>query len=169
MWILNYLGNEGCTHWKTIKEKVNHIKGNEVFKAFRNGMEISDSYWTARKAYLNGVKQRPKETAVELAVRVKDMVLQGRWPDNETQNRQIDLYYKATAYFEVQRFIQDETSKEGNKLTWEKLIHEAKRQERTCLKYKDFRQSARETSSTPTYNNPALNANAVGKFSRGRP
>ena len=132
-------------------------------------MEISDTYWSARKAYLSGVRQGPTETAAELAVRVEDMVLQGKWPENETQNRRIDLYYKATAYYEVQHFIQDQTSKEGNELTWESLVHEAKRQERTVLEYKDFRQNAGNTGSTPTYDNPALNADAVGKFTRGRP
>ena len=87
MWILNHVANEGWTHWKTIKEKkVDHTKGKEVFKAFHKGMEISDSYWTARKAHLSRVKQCPKETAAKLAVRVEDMVLQGRWPDSETQN-----------------------------------------------------------------------------------
>ena len=82
MWTLNYLGNEGWAHWKTISKKVDPTKGNEVFKAFCKGMEISDSYWTARKAYLSKVKQGPKETAAELAARVKDMVLQGRWPED---------------------------------------------------------------------------------------
>ena len=33
---------------------------------------------------------------------------------------------------------------------WEKFVHEAKGQERTCLEYKDFRQSVGETGSTPT-------------------
>ena len=143
-------------------------KGNEVFKAFKKGMEISDSYWSARKAYLSGVRQGPRETAAELAVRVEDMVLQGKWPDNETQNRHIDLYYKATAYYEIQRYIQDQSSREGNELTWEKLVQEAKRQERTVLEYKDFKMDAGNTGSTPTYDNPALNADAVGKFTRGR-
>ena len=140
-----------------------------MFKAFRHDIEISDSYWTACKVYLSGVKQRPKETAAELAVRVEDMVLQGRWPENETANRRIDLYYKATTYFEVLRYIQDETCKEGSELMWEKLVHEEKRQERTCLEYKDFTQSVGDTGSAPTYDNPPLNADAVGKFMRGRP
>ena len=65
------------------------------------------------------------------------------------------------------RYIQDQTGKEGNELTWEQLVHEAKRQERTVLEYKDFRWNAGNTGSTPTYDNPALNADAVGKFTRG--
>ena len=97
------------------------------------------------------------------------MVLQGKWPEEETQNRRIDLYYKATAYYEIQRYIQDQTSREGNELTWEKLVQEAKRQERTVLEYKDFKMDAGNTGSTPTYDNPALNADAVGKFTRGCP
>ena len=72
------------------------------------------------------------------------------------------MYYKATAYYEIQRYIQDQTSKEGNELTWEQLVHEAKRQERTVLEYKDFKRNAGNTGSTPTYDNPALNADAVG-------
>ena len=169
MYILNNLGDEGWARWSTISKKVDAKKGNEIFKAFKKGMEISDSYWSARKAYLSGVRQGPKETAAELAVRVEDMVLQGKWPENETQNRRIDLYYKATAYYEIQRYIQDQTSREGNELTWEKLVQEAKRQERTVLEYKDFKMDAGNTGSTPTYDNPALNADAVGRFNRGRP
>ena len=167
MYILNNLGDEGWVRWNTISKKVNAADGEEVFRAFRKGMEISDTYWSARKAYLSGVNQGPTETAAELAVRIKDMVLQGKWPENETQNRRIDLYYKATAYYEIQRYIQDQTGKEGNELTWEQLVHEAKRQERTVLEYKDFKRNAGNTGSTPTYDNPALNADAVGKFTRG--
>ena len=37
------------------------------------------------------------------------------------------------------------------------------------LEYKDFKMDAGNTGSTPTYDNPALNADAVGKFNRGRP
>ena len=133
MYILNNLGDEGWARWSTISKTVDAKKGNEIFKAFKKGMEISDTYWSARKAYLSGVRQGPKETAAELAVRVEDMVLQGKWLENETQNRRIDLYYKATAYYEIQRYIQDQTSREGNELTWEKLVQEAKRQERTVL------------------------------------
>ena len=116
---------------------------------------------------LSSVRQGPRETAAELAVRVEDMVLQGKWPDTETQNCRIDLYYKATAYYEIQRYIQDQTSREGNELTWEKLVQEAKRQERMVLEYKDFKMDAGNTGSTPTYDNPALNADAMGKFTRG--
>ena len=169
MYILNNLRDEGWARWSTISKTVDAKKGNEIFKAFKKGMEISDTYWSARKAYLSGVRQGPKETAAELAVRVEDMVLQGKWPENETQNRRIDLYYKATAYYEIQRYIQDQTSREGNELTWEKLVQEAKRQERTVLEYKDFKMDAGNTGSTPTYDNPALNADAVGRFNRGRP
>ena len=98
MYILNDLGDEGWARWSTISKKVDAMQGNEIFKAFKKGMEISDSYWAARKVYLSGVKQGPRETATELAVRVEDMILQGKWPENETQNHRIDLYYKATAY-----------------------------------------------------------------------
>ena len=102
MYILNNLGDKGWARWSTISKKVDAKQGNEIFKAFKKGMEISDSYWAAQKAYLSSVRQGPRETAAELAVRVKDMVLQGKWPENETQNRRIDLYYKATAYYKVQ-------------------------------------------------------------------
>ena len=78
MYILNNLGDEGWAHWNTISKKVNPADGEEVFKAFRKGMEISDTYWSARKAYLSGVNQGPTETAAELAVRIEDMVLQGK-------------------------------------------------------------------------------------------
>ena len=57
-------------HVATLSKQVNPADGEEVFSAFRKGMEISDTYWSARKAYLSGVNQGPTETAAELAVRI---------------------------------------------------------------------------------------------------
>ena len=48
MYIITQLGKEGWSHWRTIKDKVNKDVQKEVVTEFRKGMEISDSYWTAR-------------------------------------------------------------------------------------------------------------------------
>ena len=48
-----------------------------------------------------------------------------KWPDNQKDERHIDLFYHLSEVFDVQI----ETSKEGGNLKWEKLVEEAKCQE----------------------------------------
>ena len=86
-----------------------------------------------------------------------------KWPDDQKEQRCIDLYYHLSEVFDVRRFIQIETSKDGGgNLTWEKLVEEAKHQECVGKEYAKFR---RENSGggTPSYGDPALAADAVSR------
>ena len=97
-----------------------------------------------------------------LTTRVEDLVSMCKWPDDQKEQRCIDLYYHLSEVFDVRRFIQIETSREGGNLMWEKLVEEAKRQERVGKEYAKFR---RENSGggTPSYGDPALAANAISR------
>ena len=73
-----------------------------------------------------------------------------KWPDDQKEQRHIDLYYHLSEVFDVRRFIQIETSREGGNLTWEKLVEEAKRQEHVGKEYAKFRRE-NGGSGTPSY------------------
>ena len=94
---------------------------------------------TYRSLYLSSEKQGRGETAAALATRVEDLVSMCKWPDEQKEQRRIDLYYHLSEVFDVRRFVQIETSREGGNLTWEKLVEEAKRQERVGKEYAKFR------------------------------
>ena len=124
---------------------------------------MEETYWTYRGLYLSSEKQGRGETAAALATRVEDLVSMCKWPDDQKEQRRIDLYYHLSEVFEVRRFIQIETSREGGNLTWEKLVEEAKCQERVRKEYAKFRRE-NGGSGTPSYGDPALAADTVSRW-----
>ena len=79
------------------------------------------------------------------------------------KQRRIDLYYHLSEVFDVRDFIQIETSKDGGgNLTWEKLVEEAKCQERVGKEYAKFRRE-NGGSGTPSYRDPALATDAISR------
>ena len=133
-----------------------------IFKAFRKGFEIEETYWTYRSLYLSSAKQSPDETAAALATRVKDLMAQCKWPDREKEGRHINLYYHITEHFDVKRYIQNETAREGGNLTWEKLVEEAKHQECVGKEYARF-QRENGGGGTPSYGDPDSAADAISR------
>ena len=97
-----------------------------IIKAFKKGYELEETYWTYRSLYLSSAKQSQGETVATLATRVEDLVNMCQWPDNQEEKRCIDLFYYLTDFFDVKRFVQNETARDGTNLTWEKLVEEAK-------------------------------------------
>ena len=85
-----------------------------------------------------------------------------KWPDNQKEERRIDLFYYLSDFFDVRHFIQNETSREGGNLTWEKLVEEAKRQERVGKEYAKFRRE-NGGSGTSSYGDPSLATDAVSR------
>ena len=115
-----------------------------------------------RSLYLSSEKQGRGEMAAALATRVEDLVSMCKWPDDQREQRCIDLYYYLSEVFDMRRFIQIETSREGGNLTWEKLVEEAKRQERVGKEYAKFRRE-NGGGGTPSYGDPALATDAVSR------
>ena len=121
---------------------------------------MEETYWTYQSLYLSSEKQGRGESAATLATRVEDLVSMCKWPDSQKEERCIDLFYHLSEVFDMRRFVQIETSREGGNLTWEKLVEEAKRQEHVGKEYAKFR---RENGGTPSYGNPALATDAVSR------
>ena len=115
-----------------------------------------------RSLYLSSEKQGRGETAAALATRVEDLVSMCKWPEDQKEQRRIDLYYHLSEVFDVRRFIQLETSREAGNLTWEKLVEEAKCQERVGKEYAKFRRE-NGGSGTPSYRDPALATDAISR------
>ena len=163
LYILQQLGREGMERWTTsIEATVNKKDPLAIINAFKKGYELEETYWTYRSLYLSSEKQGRGETAAALATRVEDLVSMCKWPDDQKEQRRIDLYYHLSEVFDVRRFVQIETSKEGGNLTWEKLVEEAKRQERVGKEYAKFRRE-NGGGGTPSYGDPALAADAVSR------
>ena len=116
-------------------------------------------YWSL---YLSSEKQGRGESVATLATRVEDLVSMCKWPDNQKEQRCIDLFYHLSEVFDVRRFVQIETSRKGGNLTWEKLVEEAKHQERVSKEYAKFRRE-NGGGGTPSYGDPALATNAVSR------
>ena len=134
-----------------------------IINAFKKGYELEETYWTYRSLYLSSEKQGQGETAAALATRVEDLVSMCKWPDDQKEQRCIDLYYHLSEVFDVRHFIQIKTSKDGGgNLMWEKLVEEAKHQEHVSKEYAKFR---RENcgGGTPSYGDPALATDAVSR------
>ena len=85
-----------------------------------------------------------------------------KWLDKQKEQRRIDLFYHLTDFFDVKRYVQNETSREGGNLMWEKLVEEAKHQERVGKEYAKFRRE-NGGSGTPSYGDPALAADAISR------
>ena len=163
LYILQQLGREGMQRWTTsIKATVRKEDPLAIIKAFKKGYELEETYWTYRSLYLSSEKQGWGETAATLVTRVEDLVSMCKWPDEQKEQRCIDLYYHLSEVFDVRRFVQLETSREGGNLTWEKLVEEAKRQECVSKEYAKFRRE-NGGSGTPSYGDPALAADAVSR------
>ena len=163
LYILQQLGREGMEHWTTsIEATVNREDPLAIINAFKKGYELEETYWTYISLYLSSEKQGRGETAATLATRVEDLVSMCKWPDNQKEQRCIDLYYHLSEVFDVKRFVQIETSKEGGNLTWEKLVEKAKHQERVSKEYAKFRRES-GGGGTPSYGDPALAADAISR------
>ena len=163
LYILQQLGREGMVRWTTsIKATVNKKDPLAIIKAFKKGYELEETYWMYRSLCLSRKKQGRGETVATLTTRVEDMVSMCKWPDDQKEQRRIDLYYHLSEVFDVRRFIQIETSREGGNLTWEKLVEEAKHQERVGKEYAKFRRE-NGGSGTPSYGDPALATDAVSR------
>ena len=169
LFILQQLGREGMERWHSnIKDQVNIEDPRAIIKAFKKGFELEETYWMYHSIYLSSSKQAKGESAAALATWVEDLVNLCKWPDAEREQRHIDLFYHLTDYFDVQQYMQNETAKEGGgNLMWDSLVMEAKRQEREGKEYARF-QRENGDSSTPSYGDPALAADAVSMgFKRG--
>ena len=163
LYILQQLGREGMQRWTTsIEATVTKEDPLAIIKAFKKGYELEETYWTYRSLYLSSEKQGRGETVAALATRVEDLVNLCKWPDEQKEQRRIDLYYHLSEVFDVRRFIQIETSREGGNLTWEKLVEEAKCQERVGKEYAKFRRE-NGGGGTPSYGDPALPADPVSR------
>ena len=163
LYILQQLGREGMERWTTsIEATVNKKDPLAIINAFKKGYELEETYWTYQSLYLSSEKQGRGEMVAALATRVKDLVNLCKWPAEQKEQRHIDLYYHLSEVFDVRCFVQIETSREGENLTWEKLVEEAKHQERVGKEYAKFRRE-NGGGGTPSYGDPALAADAVSK------
>ena len=109
-----------------------------IIKAFKKGFELEETYWTYRSIYLSSSKQAKGETAAALATRVEDLVNLCKWPDVQREQRCIDFFYHLTDFFDVQRYVQNETMREGGNLMWESLVNEVKHQDCVGKEYARF-------------------------------
>ena len=163
LYILQQLGREGMQWWTTsIEATVNKADPLAIIKAFKKGYKLEETYWTYQSLYLSSKKQGRGGTVAALTTRVEDLVSMCKWPDDQKEQRRIDLYYHLSEVFDVRHFVQIETSREGGNLTWEKLVEEAKRQECVGKEYAKFRRE-NGGGSTPSYGDPALATDAVSR------
>ena len=94
LYILQQLGREGMERWNTsIKASVNKRDPLAIINAFKKGYELEETYWMYWSLYLSSEKQSKGESAATLITRVEDLVSMCKWPDNQKEERCIDLFY----------------------------------------------------------------------------
>ena len=164
LYILQQLCREGMEQWTTsIEATVNKKDPLAIINAFKKGYKLEETYWTYRSLYLSSKKQGWGEIVAALATRVEDLVSMCKWPNDQKEQRCIDLYYHLSEVSDLRCFVQIKTSKDGSgNLTWEKLVEEAKHQEHVGKEYAKFRRE-NGGGGTPSYGDPALAADAVSR------
>ena len=133
-----------------------------IINTFKKGYKLAETYWTYRRLYLSSERQSKGETAATLTTRVEDLVNMCQWLAVQKEQRHIDLFYHLTDFFDVKRYMQNETIRDGRNLVWEKLVEEAKGQERVGKEYAKFRRE-NGGGGTPSYRDPALAADAISR------
>ena len=144
------LAERGWSDGLQALKPVNKADPLAIINAFKKGYEFEETYWMYQSLYLSSEKQGRGETAAALATRVEDLVSMCKWLDNQKEQRCIDLYCHLSELFDVRHFVQMETSREGGNLMWEKLVEEAKCQQRVGKEYAKFRRE-NGGSGTPSY------------------
>ena len=163
LYILQQLRREGMERWTTsIEATVNKEDPLAIINAFKKGYELAETYWMYQSLYLSSEKQGKGEMAAALATRVEDLVSMCKWPEEQKEQRRIDLFYHLSDFFDVRHFVQNETSREGGNIMWDKLVEEAKRQEHVGKEYAKFRRD-NGGGGTPSYGDPALAADAISR------
>ena len=133
-----------------------------IINVFKKGYELVETYWTYRSLYLSSEKQSKGETAAAVTTRVEDLVNMCQWPAIQKEQRCIDLFYHLTDFFSVKHYVQNDTIRDSGNLTWEKLVEEAKHQERVGKEYAKFRRE-NGGGGTPSYGDPALATDAISR------
>ena len=124
-----------------MKEQVNqdYVKDPDtVFKAFANSVKKSSSHWQARDEYLSDIKQTKHQTTAELDIYIKDLIRRYQFAQEEEESHKIDLFYHATAHFEVRKFVPNAKQEE---LKYDCMTEVAKAHERTCQEYQIHKQA----------------------------
>ena len=119
--------------------QVNKENPAKVFRAFKKGFEVTETYWTCRQMYLSNIEQGHNDSAAAFMTRVEDLVSQCQWTEAEREGRHIDLYYHGTEHFDIRCYIQNESAREGNSLMWDKVVDKAKCQECVGKEYARYR------------------------------
>ena len=102
LYILQQFGREGMEQWNaSIKGTVDTKDPHAIIKAFKIGYELEETYWTYRSLYLSSAKQSQGESVAILATRVKDLVNMCKWPEEQKEQRRIDLFCHLTDFFDV--------------------------------------------------------------------
>ena len=161
LYILQQFSREGMEQWNSsMKCTVELDDPHGIIKAFKKGFELEETYWTYRSLYLSSAKQSQGESVATLTTRVKDLVNMSEWPEDQKEQRRIDLFYHLTDFFDVKCYAQNETARDSGNLMWEKLTEEAKHQECVGKEYAKFRRE-NSGSGTPSYGDPALATDAI--------
>ena len=139
----------------------NKDDSDTMFKAFANSFEKSSSHWQARDEYLSDIKQSKHQTTAELDIYIKDLIRRCQFPQEDQESRKIDLFYHATAHFEVRKFVHNAKPEE---LKYDRMIEVAKAHERTCQEFQMHKQ-AHSVAPLSNYSNPLIQTNALSKSS----
>ena len=90
LYITQQCGKEGWEWWgNSISAQVDKTKPEEVFRTFKKGFEVTETYWTYRQMYLSNIGQGHNESAAAFMTRVKDLSNSGLFMDGRNKENRV--------------------------------------------------------------------------------
>ena len=106
--IIGYLGKEGFKQWNTLPISTNEEAQKDlekVFKAIRDTLEVSMSYWNHIDEIYSDIKQGDNESTDQLDQRIKNLIERCQYSNEEKLVCRMELLFHATKHFEVKKWV----------------------------------------------------------------
>ena len=125
--------------------------------AFKKRFKQITTHWHFIDEYISDFRQEPDESTADLDLCIKELIKGCKFPEDQVEQRQLELLFHATNLFEIHKHIVDTPN-----ASYDKCIEKAEKHERTCADFKDHALSLGATAGNiPSYQNPLLTAHAV--------
>ena len=130
-------GDEAFSRWQIIEplmeaEEKNPATDIDAFwDAFERSFKQTTNHWHYRDQYLSDFRQEPDKSTADLDLHIKELVKACKFPNNQVEQRQLELLFHATHLFVIHEYIVDTPT-----AMYEECIKKAKQHERTVSDFK---------------------------------
>ena len=140
--IVLMLGDEGLSRWTKFDISPDDRKDpKNVFEKFRESLGKDISYRTARATLYNNFRQKNRETAAELDIRLSKLIDECNFPKDTANRKGIkefikqDIFINAINYYEVKKWVAQQKETGADQLNYLKVMDKCKEYEATVRDY----------------------------------